>query len=169
MTELWSFDFGESSGISVGRYDFATPYTPIGSWQVPGGLEGLAIWAEQHRSRVESTIWRHAVVEKFVVPPGGHAGNLDIAGVPLEGVVPTLFPWNSITWHTRADKGRKGIMDAILKESGLWVSADETEWEDARDVNDTLIQALVYLRNRNHLPTLRRYFGGGGPETGGSE
>lgn len=169
MTQLWSFDLGEASGVVLGSFHPDAPYEPVAAWQIDGGAQGLKDFLENKE------YWRTggggffppssaiAVCEKFILNPGNEF-QADLEGVIGEGVL--LAKWNAVApiiWQPRSKKfmgyGETTTKraDEILKAGGLWQEPPPNH-EDARDVNDALIHALVYLRDQRHVPTLSRYF-----------
>ncbi len=62
-----------------------------------------------------------------------------------------------IIWQTRGDK--KLVPDQLLKDTGLWRTGSEVDWNTGRHVNDATIHALAYLFKQEHEPTLEKYWG----------
>lgn len=157
MTSLWSFDFGKVTGIALGIYGPSKPYELVQTWHVRGGLHGFMEWLSQDWT--PPMIGDEVVYEKFTQSPGNDfLANID--GIPIEGALEFYCFQRYIIAHaqTRNQKQKAGMYDSILKENGLWQSADDVEWTDGRDANDCIIHALEYLKNMPHLPTLREYF-----------
>lgn len=159
LTVLHSFDPGYATGYAVGVYETNRAYSLVEKCVIPGGLDGFLEWSDAGNfidySNPRTT--QRYVIEKFVPMAGGETPDLD--GVPIEGAIAAMIADRSqITWQLRSDKGKKGVMDAILKRHELWFTGGDVGWDDGRDVNDAIIHALVNLRNLNHLPTLRKYF-----------
>lgn len=152
MTLLYSFDFGESTGIALGSFTDNEEYKLLRAWQVPLGLDGFIEWWDEFTPMARSYVM---VAEKFVARSGQNFVP-DLTGVPLEGALAALWR-GEIHWQTPDHKGKAGLLDAILQAHGLW-QEPPADHEDSRDANDAIIHALVYLRDNNHLPTLRKYF-----------
>lgn len=154
MTNLWSFDFGFTTGVTLGFYGPTTPYRLVDAWEVQGGPQGFLEWMQSVDNKM--SILDKVIAERFVLNPGeGTRFIPDIVGVPTEGILMALCP-APIHWQLRGDKAT--VPDSILKLHALWRNGKDTNHDDARDVNDTTKHALAYLRNSNHLPTLRSYF-----------
>ena len=160
ITALHSFDPGYATGYSVGIYGPKLPYELVSKCVIPGGLEGFLEWADagNFTDFSHEGLAQEYVVEKFISMAGGDF-TADLIGVPIEGAIAAMISDRSqITWQTRSDKGKAGMMDKILKAHDLWFTGGDVGWDDGRDVNDAIIHALVNLRNRNHMPTLQKYF-----------
>ncbi len=155
MTTLWSFDFGKVTGMAWGFYGPNTPYSLIKTYHIRDGIDGFL---EHFSLSSQVPMYGDVVVaEKFTASPGNDfLANLD--GVPIEGALAHAIYPERVHWQTRNQKQKAGMYDTILKEHGLWQSADDVEWTDGRDANDSIIHALEYLRTLPHLPTLRKYF-----------
>ncbi len=104
------------------------------------------------------------VVERFV-PQSGAEYTLkeeDLAGVEVIGMLRhALNDPQHIVWRTRGQKSIAGSpekSDQLLKDHGLWQVGMMADWNDGRDVNDSILHALGYLKDTNHMPTLRKYF-----------
>jgi len=153
LTNLWSFDFGETTGVSLGFYGPTTAYRLLKAWEVQGGAEGFLDWCRSVDNKM-STL-DTVVAERFVLNPGEVFRFLpDLTGVPIEGILMALSP-APIYWRLRAEKT---VDDQILKDHGLWQSGQGTNHDDGRDANDTIVHALGHLRDKYHLPTIRKYF-----------
>lgn len=157
MTTLYAFDPGKVTGFAQGYYSDKTPYRF--DWGRVFDFESLSemFW---NSDLLDSNMT--VVVEKFELNSGNEF-IADLEGVQVEGMLRHRWPdyaGNQIQWQTRDQKGKAGVMDEILKNHGLWQTGKDVDWEDGRDVNDAIIHSLVWLRNRNHRPTLEKYFRG---------
>lgn len=152
MTFLWGFDFGETTGISLATYTDTEAYALRACWEVHNGLDGFVEWYEQFGGIGRAD---KVVAEKFVARSGQDFVP-DLVGVPLEGALAALWR-GEINWQTPDRKGKAGLLDSILRAHGLW-QEPPVDHEDSRDANDAIIHSLVYLRDSNHFPTLRKYF-----------
>lgn len=154
MTNLWSFDFGETTGAALGFYGPNVPYQLLGVWEIPDGLDGFIYWW-RGLDTVVST-YDKVVAERFALNPGEM--NLfipDLVGVPIEGALAVLSPV-PVVWQLRGIKAN--VPDWILKDHGLWQIGTTVNHTDGRDANDAVIHALAYLHAIEHLPTLQKYF-----------
>lgn len=163
---LW-IDPGLNTGVALGWYDALTPYQLLDRWQVHGGVDGFIDWWE-------STPLEEAVdeigYEKFVLAEDNDFG-ADLSGVPIEGVIHLMARREraQLLEQTRAAKGhligyppeaitkaqRQRVRFDFLEEHGLFLPGTEND-----DTNDAITHALVSLRHRQHLPTMRRFWPG---------
>lgn len=165
MTYLLSIDPGLNTGIVLGFYDAVTPYRVLERWQVHHGPAGFIQWFESARgTRVDEI-----VVEKFIYDASADAA--DIIGVPIEGMCMLIAHERGIPviWQTRADKGalvgypdaavtkaqRQRVRFDFLDRIGMFKPGTEND-----DTNDAVTHALVSLRRRRHIPTLKAYWKG---------
>ena len=163
MTLIMAIDPGLNTGVCLGYYDATTPFRLLERWQVHHGLEGFLRWLD---ANVDNNLEHvdEVVVEKFVYDP--NADNADISGVPIEGVV-ALWARQigaTVIWNTRFDKGalvgypnsaktkaqRQRVRFDFLKEKGVFAAGTEND-----DSNDAITHAIVSLKARRHMPTLR--------------
>ncbi len=156
MTYLYAFDFGESTGISCGSYEDDSPYDLICTWQVHNGLDGFIDWWTTTNPLYDAPRKGDTIVAEKFVARSGQNFVPDLTGVPLEGALAALWR-GEIHWQTPDHKGKAGLLDAILQAHSLW-QEPPVDHEDSRDANDAIIHSLVYLRDSNHFPTLRKYF-----------
>jgi len=153
MTLLLSIDPGKAIGVSYGWYDETAPYRL-------DYASVLSFYEMSYQIKKGKFVWGdELVVERFIPQSGGAftLGEDDVAAVEVIGLIKHANTASQVFWHTRADKGPAGMMDGVLKEHGLWKTGSDVNWADGRDVNDSIIHALVNLRNRGHLPTMRKY------------
>lgn len=154
MTNLWSFDFGETTGIALGAYGPNKPYEFLTAWEVHYGLEGFIDW--WRGLDIPVSTFDAVVAEKFVLNPGEiNLSVPDLTGVPIEGALAALSPV-PVVWQLRGIK--TNVPDWILQDHGLWQTGLTVNHTDGRDANDAIIHALAYLHAIEHLPTLQEYF-----------
>lgn len=113
--------------------------------------------------------------EKFVpYPTPGHSPTLDssyplvVEGVLIAlGLMPDQYPhpaWQRSSeqypngGRTKVEK--KKLRQQWLKQHGLWQTGKDVGQPDADDANSAIAHALVAMRKRNHLPTIRKYWPG---------
>lgn len=162
MTRILSVDPGLNTGVSLGYYDATTPYRQLQRWQVHHGPEGFIDWIER-----ECPEYDEVVVERYVYSDD-EVG--DIVGVPIEGVV----LWDArkrgaqVIWQDRTHKGRligyppeavtkaqrQRVRFDFLERFGFFLPGTEND-----DTNDAITHAIVSLKVRNHMPTLRAFWG----------
>lgn len=163
MTTILSVDPGLMTGAALGYYSAIEPYRLIERWQIGNGLEGFLRWMEQGWMAPDEI-----VVEKFIYVKGADA---DISGVPIEGALALqarLDGGTTVIWHDRTDKAaltgipesattkaqRQRVRFDFLDRLGLFMPGTSND-----DSNDAIIHALVSLRRRRHMPTLRWLYG----------
>lgn len=158
MTYILSIDPGLITGLSFGYFTDEEGYTLEEAWT--RDFQGLSddLWNDLlPRNAVK-------VVERFV-PQSGAEYTLkedDLAGVEVIGMLRHALDYPpQINWRTRGQKSIAGSpekSDQILKDHGLWQTGTLADWHDGRDANDSILHALGYLKDTNHIPTLRQYF-----------
>lgn len=160
MTLLLSIDPGKNTGISLGFYDATTPYQLHERWQVHGGLRGFIRWWEQERPAFDEL-----VCEKFIL--ADNEFDADLTPVEIEGALQVLHR-GFILWQPRTDKAvltgypksattkaqRQRVRFDFLEHYGMFRAGTDND-----DSNDAITHALVSLKRRRHLPTLRAYWG----------
>lgn len=160
MTYILSIDPGLITGLSIGHFSYKDGYTLQKTWT--RGFQELSddLWNETIPYD-NKTI---KVIERFV-PQSGANYTLkedDLAGVEVIGMLKhALNLPEQINWRTRSQKSIAGSpekSDQILKDHGLWQEGAMVDWHDGRDANDSILHALGYLKDTNHMPTLRKYF-----------
>ena len=158
MTLILSIDPGLITGLSIGYYDLTDGYELDRAWT--RDFDGLSddLWNRDFPTGVLT------IIERFV-PQSGAEYTLkedDLAGVEIIGMLRHVLDYtNNIFWRTRSQKSIAGSpekSDQILKDHGLWQTGSMVDWHDGRDVNDSILHALGYLKDINHIPTLRKYF-----------
>ncbi len=159
MTRLLSIDPGRNTGVALGYYDEQTAYTLEDRWQVHGGLDGFINWW-----RYDRPLFDELVVERFDL--ADNEFKADLTPVHIEGALRCMFTGH-VAYQPRTDKGRltgyppeakekhqrERIRNLWLDQFGLFVPG-----EDNQDSNDAIVHALVYLKQRRHLPTMRHYW-----------
>ena len=155
MTRLLAIDPGLSTGIVSGFYSDTEPFTVEGIYQPEGGAQGFLEWSKRNS---DYDVYREdvVVVEKFVLSSGNEFV-ADLSGVPSEGIA-MAFSHDPVVWQYRSQKST--VPDRVLKENDLWSSGADVGCQDARDANDAMIHALIYLRTIGHKPTLEKIYGG---------
>lgn len=70
---------------------------------------------------------------------------------------------DKLVLHERGKK--RAVRDEVLKEAGLYLTKSGIkeelgiEWTDARDINDSQIHVLAYLKEHGHSATIKEYWG----------
>ncbi len=163
MTRFLTADPGLATGVALGYYDATTPYQLLGRWQVPHGIRGWVDWKLKvgYGLGVSELLY-----EKFIFSPDEVA---DYSGIPIEG---SIEEWGIVEGipvivQDRTHKGRltgyppeakskterQRVRFDFLEQHGLFLPNTDND-----DSNDAITHALVSLKARNHLPTMRRYW-----------
>ena len=158
MSHILSIDPGLITGLSIGYYSNTEGYSLERAWTRSFQHLSDDLWNRDFPAGVLT------VIERFV-PQSGAEYTLkedDLAGVEVIGMLKhRLDHPEKIAWRTRNQKSIAGSpekSDQILKDHGLWQTGSMVDWHDGRDVNDSILHALGYLKDINHIPTLRNYF-----------
>lgn len=160
MTLLVSLDPGKVTGCAIGCFTDTTPYERLDYFAIQGGLEGFIDFAESRWCCEETmSLWEDPlhegldpilISERFVLRSNAFVA--DTTPLLIEGA---MAAWHlDPVYQLRSDKAL--VPDQILKDNGWWVTGKMCGWKDGRDVNDSLIHALVYLKRKKHEPTLRK-------------
>jgi hypothetical protein len=162
MTYILAVDPGLETGACLGFYDATTPFQLVERWQIHGGVDGYIDWVESGAARH----YQEVVYEKFIFSPNEPA---DFSGVPIEGVI----HWDarlhraSVLEQDRRHKGsligypdnvtdkdqRQRLRFDWLEEHGLFRAGTGND-----DSNDAVTHALVSLKLRRHMPTMRAFW-----------
>lgn len=150
---ILALDPGETSGWAYSTIDDEGRWRLDDVWVTHDGVDGVSEMYHNHGYGNPT----HFIVERFVVRP-----NQPVDPVALEviGFVKGTNPNPSnFVWRLRSDKGKKGVMDAVLKKHDLWYTGKMVEHTDGRDVNDAIIHTLTWLCfKEKHQPTIDRFF-----------
>lgn len=160
MPHLLSIDPGLVTGLSLGYYDDKTAYD----------LEWVAALTFD---QLRESYWEgnlvggglEVVIERFI-PQSGASYTLmedDLAGVEVIGLTRFIYDEDELHYRMRSQKviaGTLAMSDEILKAHEMFFTGEQVHWTDGRDVNDSLLHALGYLKDKNHKPTLKEYFRG---------
>lgn len=170
MTRMLSIDPGGNTGIALGYYDATTPYQLLQRWQVHGGVRGFTQWVVTNPD--ETSHIDELVVEKFILSEDNEFA-ADITPLLIEGAIEALIetgylsPALHVIWQPRTKKGdltgyppeavtkdqRQRVRFDFLERFGLFKAGTEND-----DSNDAITHALVSLKLRKHLPTMRLYW-----------
>jgi hypothetical protein len=151
MERLLSIDPGGSgkgeTGIVLIEFDDETPATCIRSWVIVNGLDGFLLWLDDtYGSDLE---FDYVVCEHFV---NYNVKGADLTPVLIEGSVRTVFPADIITLQPAAGKNEM-VKDEVLKRMNMWFPGDHHH--DRREASR---HALIWLKNRKHVPTLEAMY-----------
>lgn len=166
---LLSIDPGVNSGVALGFYDAITPYQLLERWQVHDGADGFADWLDSPDSALPQA--GEIVCEKFILASNDFVA--DTTPLVCEGVLKGALRWMDggygapIIWQTRQDKAsligypleadtpdkRQRVRFDFLDRFGLFKAGTEND-----DSNDAITHALISLKRRRHVPTMRAYW-----------
>lgn len=165
MTHLLTIDPGLMTGIAFGYYDATTPYQLLSRWQVGRGIQGWVDW--KYRVGLELPV-DELLYENFIFSDDGEPA--DYSGVPIEG---SIEEWGILHHIPVIQQDRRAKGDLIgyspsavskaarqrerfdfLERHGLFEAGTGND-----DSNDAIAHALISLKRRRHVPTLRRYWG----------
>lgn len=152
MTTILSIDPGLITGFAWGKFTETQPYSLTDVVALEFDQISEMLWNSEepwYDVLVVEGFDLTGEVDQFLPNLAG----LEVIGMIKHAMVPTT---SEIIWQKRTDKAL--VPDRVLQENGLWQTGRTVGWEDGRDVNDAIIHALVYLRRKRHMPTLRRYF-----------
>lgn len=152
-------DPGKVTGWSVWVLPTDEPIYRVDYGLIKGGLAGFIDWLIEHHRYVSECI---VVCEKFVPERGGE----DLLPLQIEGALACTqrtLAAAEVVWQLRSRKRNLGVRsrrDHLLRAHGLWLRGDDPaiDHEDARDVNDTALHALIFAKDYEHQPTLRAYW-----------
>lgn len=152
MIRFIALDPGKVTGWSLWAYDPASDHAAVrlDYGLVAGGVEGFIRWWNTERPIPVSLI----VCEKFELDQ--RTADPDITPTYIEGALRALCGV-PIEWQPTSMK--RQVSDDKLKQYGLWLTGSNKKIRhvDARDVNDSQVHALGYLKLR-HRPTAMRFW-----------
>lgn len=162
MTRLLSIDPGKNTGIALGEYSDTEPYRLLQRWQVHGGTAGFKRWWRRERPEYDAL-----VIEKFIL--AANEFTADLTPVLIEGVLDVLLEDETVqpVWQPRQAKGsligyppsvktktqRQRFRFDFLDRFGLFAAGTDND-----DSNDAITHSLVFLKSRQHIPTMRFYW-----------
>lgn len=141
MTRLLSLDPGGTTGVAYSEYS-DDGYELLWHKQVSGSLKGFL---DFHWDQLED-IWIDKIVcESFTLREGVHGA--DLSPVYIIGALEALYPTTEIIYQE--PKLKPLCDDARLKKMGLHTPG-------RGHAMDAVRHAVIYLRNKKHIPTLRK-------------
>lgn len=173
MTGLLTIDPGVNSGIALGFYNAVTPYQVEERWQVHDGLTGFIHWWEE----TFHELWVDEIVcESFSLREENKFAP-DVTPLRIEGALEALLSrydddsgfGPSLTYQPpsakggltgyspKAQNGTKAMRQRerfdFLDRFGMFRPGTEND-----DTHDAITHALVFLKRRKHMPTLRAFW-----------
>jgi hypothetical protein len=142
MIQLLSFDPGGTTGVAYGEYDDTTGYKLIWHNQIQGSLKGFL---DFHWDQLEPLKIDQIVCESFTLREGVYGA--DLSPVYIIGALEALYPTTEIIYQAPLLKPL--CDDTRLKAMDLYTPG-------RGHAMDAVRHAIIYLRNKKHLPTLRK-------------
>lgn len=136
---LLSLDPGGTTGAALVSFD-ESQLELESAWQIPDGLTGFLSWQKTFDTRIDLI-----VCESFTLRPGVHGANIE--PTYIIGALTALYQGTELVMQE--PKLKPLCDDKRLKEMGLYRKA-------LPHGNDAIRHAIIYLRNKKHLPTLRK-------------
>lgn len=138
--KILSIDPGGTTGIAI--VSFSETIEPVVSLyeEVPNGLEGFIDWYKENKDILK---WDIIVCETFTLRQ--NVKFPDLSPVYIIGALEAFESPNKIIWQSPAQKSL--CNDARLKTMRMHVPGKG-------HANDAIRHAIIYLRNKKHLPTL---------------
>lgn len=142
MTAILCLDPGGTTGWAFVHYAEDTEPFVSAHGQIAGGLIGFLHWYESL-----GVSWQETVCESFILRPGVHGA--DITPAYVIGALESLAFNRQETVTYQAPSQKKLCDDDVLKRMGL-------HHPGKPHANDAIRHGIIYLRNKKHLPTLRK-------------
>lgn len=139
-TKILSIDPGGTTGVAI--ISFSAKTEPVISYfeEIPGGLHGFMDW---YRGSKKFMSWDIVVCENFTLRQ--NVKFPDLSPVYIIGALESLEWPNEIVYQAPAQKSL--CNDARLKLMKMHKPGKG-------HANDAIRHAIIYLRNKKHLPTL---------------
>lgn len=143
MTKFLSLDPGGTTGYAIFEYEDDSHAIVRSAGQVPDGLEGFIKWYGEHT--VDA--WDFVVCESFTLRTGVKFP--DLSPVYIIGALEAMeSAWdNKVTYQPPTSKPL--CDDDTLKKLEIYIPG-------RGHANDALRHGIIYLRNKRHMPTLRK-------------
>lgn len=152
---ILSIDPGFASGWSVWELTERAVAVRVFFGLETGGIEGMVDWLGSPRGLWAISQSDYVIVEKFKTE--GRAA--DLVGAHVEAVIRgELHRRGCDPAILRPNSAKAGVRDQILKDAGMWIEGEQVHWTDGRDVNDSAIHVLSWLRDQDHRPTIRHFW-----------
>lgn len=136
-------DPGGTTGLALLRYSDTTLPELVYLYQVPDGRYGFESFFRGSLLAENVDVASEQWVEREVK-------GSDREPIYIEGVMYALWRDNGVTYQTPDMK--QLVPDQWLKDNNLWVPGK-------RHAMDALIHAIIWLRNNDHIPTLKNLAG----------
>ncbi len=136
-----SLDPGGTTGIALIEAGADTEPVIELAAQVSDGLQGFLLW----HSYNQHLNWDFVVCESFTLRPSVKFP--DLSPVYIIGALEALSPEKPITYQSPSSKPL--CDDNVLKRIGFYQVGKP-------HANDAIRHAIIYLRNKKHMPTLKK-------------
>lgn len=143
MTKLLSLDPGGTTGYAVFEYFEDSEPVVKSAGQIPDGLDGFIRWYTEQM--LDS--WDEVVCESFTLRPGVKFP--DLSPVYIIGALEAMeFALNKKP-NYQPPTSKPLCNDDTLKRLEIYIPG-------RGHANDALRHGIIYLRNKRHLPTIRK-------------
>lgn len=143
MTDvILAIDPGLATGWSTWAYDPERPLMRLDYGLVQGGVAGWIEWMTSTLGLLRPDV---TVCESFKLD--GRTKFPEVEPLRIEGALLAVYDalsLPSVIWQPNSTKVQ--VQDAVLKRTGFWLTGKDVGWADARDVNDSQIHALAYVK-----------------------
>jgi hypothetical protein len=143
LAKFLSLDPGGTTGYAIFEYEEDSVAVVLEAGHVPGGLKGFIKW---YGNQV-NTRWDKVVCESFTLRTGVKFP--DLSPVYIIGALEAFEEaWDSEVVY-QPPTSKPLCNDDVLKKLGIYLPGKG-------HANDALRHGIIYLRNKRHLPTIRR-------------
>ena len=143
--KILALDPGGTTGAAIIEFGDDTEPVIEKRWQIADGLQGFISWYQD-----TTDFWDMIVCESFVLRPGVHG--VDITPAYVIGALEALEGHLGVIYQE--PKVKPLCDDDRLKAMGFHKPGQP-------HANDAVRHAVIYLRNKRHIPTLRKGWAGG--------
>ena len=136
---------GGHTGIVLIEFGVKTPATLVESWAIPGDARPFYEWATLRPERLLNI--DVLVCEKFV---NRNVPGADLTPLRVEGALEAVWH-KGVVWQPASGKNT-AVPDKALKNLGLFFEGSGDHHHDRREASR---HAVVYLKKKRHMPTLK--------------
>lgn len=140
--KLISFDPGGTTGVAIIEYDEVSEPELIEAFQVENGLEGFIAWSRD----IDWSQFQAIVCESFTLRTGVKFP--DLSPVYIIGALEAVLDTFEAPITYQGPYVKPICDDTLLKKIGLYTVGRQ-------HANDATRHAIIYLRSKRHLPTLK--------------
>jgi hypothetical protein len=140
---MLALDPGGTTGVAIFDYEHDSAPVMVMNDQIPGSLDGFIEWYLDRKPKYD---WDHVVCEDFTL-------RLNVKFPDLSPVY-IIGALNAIEWDVADNLTmQQPSMKSLCDDSRLKKMALHTP--GFGHANDAVRHAIIYLRNKKHMPTLR--------------